>query len=145
MMGEVRVEVKITNVVDEGLVRRGQARPESIRSYRANALVDTGAVRLVLPSFVVEQLGIARVGKQVAEYADGRHDEVDLTEPVYVELMGRRTADEALVLGDEVLIGQTVLEKTDLHVDSLNQRLVPNPAHPDQPITKVKRIWQTTS
>ena len=40
--------------------------------------------------------------------------------------------------GDEVLIGQTVLEKLDLHADCANGRLLPNPAHPDQPMTKVK-------
>jgi hypothetical protein len=38
----------------------------------------------------------------------------------------------------EVLIGQTVLEKLDLLADSANRRLVPNPAHPDQPVSKVK-------
>jgi len=144
-MGEVRVNVKITNAADDSLVRRRLAPPESVRSYQASALVDTGAVRLILPSFVVEQLGLARVGKQVAEYADGRRDEIDITEPVYIEILGRRTADQALVLGDEVLVGQTILETTDLHVDCLSQRLVPNPAHPDQPITKVKRIRQTAS
>jgi hypothetical protein len=36
------------------------------------------------------------------------------------------------------LIGQTVLEKLDLLADCARQRLVPNPAHPDQPVTKVK-------
>jgi hypothetical protein len=46
--------------------------------------------------------------------------------------------EEALVLGDEVLIGQTVLEKPDLFVDCQGQRLVPNPAHPDRPVAKVK-------
>jgi hypothetical protein len=39
-----------------------------------------------------------------------------------------------------VLIGQTVLEKTDLLVDCLHGKLVPNPAHPDQPILKIKGI-----
>ena len=52
--------------------------------------------------------------------------------------MGRETLEEALILGDEVLIGQTVLEKLDLWIDCMNQKLVPNPAHPDQPVTKVK-------
>jgi hypothetical protein len=61
-----------------------------------------------------------------------------VTEPLIVELEGRDTLDEALVLGDEVLIGQTVLEKLDLHVDCQQRRLIPNPAHPDQPVTKVK-------
>ena len=46
--------------------------------------------------------------------------------------------EEALLLGDEVLIGQTVLEKLDLFVDTQGQCLVPNPAHPDHPVTKVK-------
>ena len=58
-MGEVRVKVKLTNSVDEGLVRRGQMKPEEVRTYEADALVDTGAVRCVLPSFVADQLGLA--------------------------------------------------------------------------------------
>jgi hypothetical protein len=55
-----------------------------------------------------------------------------------LEIMGRRTTEEALVLGDELLIGQTALEKLDLLPDCQRQRLVPNPAHPDQPVSKVK-------
>jgi hypothetical protein len=63
---------------------------------------------------------------------------VSVTEPLAIDLEGRDTLEEALVLGDEVLIGQTVLEKLDLFIDCQRQRLVPNPAHPDQPVTKVK-------
>ena len=137
-MGEVRVTVKLTNAADLALVRRNLMQSGAVRSVESNALIDTGAVSLVLPSFVVERLGLSRPFKQVAEYADGRREEVDVTEPVLVELMGRHTAEEALVLGDEVLIGQTVLEKTDLHVDCRERRLLPNPAHPDQPVLKVK-------
>lgn len=61
-----------------------------------------------------------------------------VTEPVLIELIGRHTVEEALVLGDEVIIGQTILEKTDLHVDCRNRRLLPNPAHPDQPVLEIK-------
>ena len=137
-MGEVRTTVKLSNSVDLGLVRRNLMRPHEVRVFEADALVDTGAVALVIPSFVAEQLGLARPMKQVAEYADGRREEVDVTEPVLVDILGRRTYEEALVLGDEVIIGQTVLEKMDLHVDCRGQRLYPNPAHPDQPVLKVK-------
>ncbi len=137
-MGEVRISVKLTNTVDMALVRRNLMPPGEVRSLEANALIDTGAVSLVLPSFVVERLGLARPFKQVAEYADGRREEVDVTEPVLVELMGRHTNEEALVLGDEVILGQTILEKMDLHVDCRERRLLPNPAHPDQPVLKVK-------
>ena len=90
-----------------------------------------------MPTHVVHQLGLAIVENQV-EYADGRQDVVGVTEAIEISINGRRTLDEALVLGDEVIIGQTVLEKLDLLVDCRNRRVVPNPAHPDQPVSKVK-------
>ena len=137
-MGEVRVMVRLSNAADMALVRRNLMRPEEIRAVEADALVDTGAVTFVLPSLVVERLGLARPFKQVAEYADGRREEVDVTESLFVELLGRHTVEEALVLGDEVIVGQTILEKTDLYVDCRQKRLLPNPAHPDQSVLQVK-------
>jgi clan AA aspartic protease len=137
-MGEVRAKALLTNAIDEALARRGQLEPAQVRSYEADAMIDTGAVRCVLPAHVVQKLGVAIRGQRVAEYADGRKETVGVTEPVIFDIYGRDTMEEALVLGDEVLIGQTVLEKLDLQVDCANQKLVPNPAHPDQPVTKVK-------
>ncbi len=137
-MGEVRVKVKLTNAFDESLARRGQLKAEEIRSYEADALVDTGAVSCVVPQNVMEQLGVLPIGNRVAEYADGRKEAVELTEPIKFSIMGRITNESAMVLGDEVLIGQTVLEVLDLMVDCNNRRLIPNPAHPDQPVVKIK-------
>ena len=68
-MGEVRVRVRLTNAVDEALARRGALRPDEVRSYEAEALVDTGAVRTVLPTQVAERLGLGERGRRVAEYA----------------------------------------------------------------------------
>ena len=59
-------------------------------------------------------------------------------EAIVIEIGNRATSDDAVVLGDEVLIGQTILEKLDLHIDCANQAVIPNPAHPDHAITKVK-------
>ena len=137
-MGEVRAKVKLTNSADMAMLRRNLIQSIQLRSVEADALIDTGAVSFVLPSFVVERLGLARPFKQIEEYADGRRDEFDVTEPVLVELMDRHTNEEALVLGDEVIIGQTILEKLDLHVDCHEHRLLPDPSHPDQPVLKVK-------
>ena len=137
-MGEVQSKVKLTNAIDEALERRGQLEAGQVRVYETQALVDTGAVRSVLPVHVVQRLGLAIRGQRVAEYADGRKEAVGVTEPLVIELEGRDTLEEALVLGDEVIIGQTVLEKLDLWVDCVNQRVAPNPAHPDQPVSKVK-------
>ena len=137
-MGEVRARVIITNAVDEALARRGQIDPSVIRRYEADALIDKGAVRSIIPSHVAQQLGVASRGQRVVQYADGRNDTVDVSEAVIIKILDRDTLEEALILGDEVLIGQTVLEKTDVMVDCTGQRVIPNPAHPDQPVTKVK-------
>lgn len=137
-MGEVVVKVKLTNYADELMVRQGLLAKDQVRSLEADAIVDTGAVQLVIPQAIVQQLGLGRFSTQVAQYADGRQEEVDVADGVSVELLGRRTLEEALVLGDEILIGQTVLEKTDLHVDCRGQRLFPNPDHPNQPVMKIR-------
>lgn len=137
-MGEVRVNVKLTNAFDEGLARRGKIEKSEIRTYEADALVDTGAVSSLVPPNVMELLGVLSVGTRVAEYADGRKDTVHLTEPITFNIIGRKTTENAMVLGDEVIIGQTILEVIDMLVDCNNKKLIPNPAHPDQPVVKIK-------
>ena len=59
-MGEVRVTVRLTNRLDEVLVRRGLLTPEEVRTCEVVALVDTGAVRTVLPPDVAARLGLGR-------------------------------------------------------------------------------------
>ena len=137
-MGEVVVKVKLTNYGDQVLVRRGQLAPDQIRTLEADAIVDTGAVQLVLPPAIVATLGLSRLSTQVAQYANGLEEEVDVSEAVEIEILGRRTSEEALILGHEILIGQTVLEKTDLLVDCTRRQLIPNPAHPNQPVMKIR-------
>ncbi|MBX9584089.1 MAG: hypothetical protein K2X87_27635 [Gemmataceae bacterium] len=137
-MGEIRGKVKLMNLLDETRFRHGELTKEDIRTYEADAMVDTGAVRSVIPSHVLQKLGVRTRGTRVAEYADGRKDTVGISEGILFDVLGRDTIEEARVLGDEVLIGQTVLGKLDLLADCANRRLVPNPAHPDQPVSKVK-------
>ena len=138
-MGEIRVKVKLTNATDESLNRMRKLAKRKVRTYEATAVVDTGAVRSVIPPHVLEKLGVGIRGTRVASYADGREDEVGITEGIIFDVLGRDTTEEAFVLGDEVLIGQTVLEKLDLLADSAGQRVIPNPAHPDQPVNKIRR------
>ncbi|XZF62248.1 MAG: retroviral-like aspartic protease family protein [Gloeotrichia echinulata DVL01] len=123
-MGAVRIQVKLTNAIDEALVSRGMLNLDMLRVYETEALVDTGAVRTVLPISIVQQLGLRIRGQQV-------------TEPVIIELAGRETTEATLVTGNIVLIGQTVLETLDLLVDCKNQRLVPNPEHPNYPVMRI--------
>jgi clan AA aspartic protease len=137
-LGEVRVHIALTNTIDEGMVRRGVMQASDIRRYEAEALVDTGAIRLCIPQEAVDKLGLAIVEEIPVLLADGRAAKVGVSEPVTVRLLTRHVVQQALVLGDEVLIGQTVLEETDLFIDPINGRVIPNPEHPDQAILKVK-------
>jgi clan AA aspartic protease len=137
-MGEVRVKTRLTNAGEEFLARRGRLPKSEVRHFEADALVDTGAVSLIVPSFIVQKLGLELVGKKNAELANGNIVTLDVTEPIDVHIEGRTVTLEALMTGNEVLIGQMVLEATDMQVDCMNRRLIPNPAHPDQPVLKLK-------
>jgi predicted aspartyl protease len=81
-MGAVRVKVKLINAIDEALVSREMLNPNMLRVYETEALVDTGAVRTLLPMSVVQQLGLRIRGQQIAQYANGSEESIGLTEPV---------------------------------------------------------------
>ena len=81
-MGQVHVQVILTNAREAVLARLGHLPPQQVHHYTTEALIDTGATRSVLPPFVADQLGLVRLGRTVAQYADGRADEVDTTQPI---------------------------------------------------------------
>src|SRR4051812_48788496 len=90
-MGEIRVKVHLKNSHDESSWRSGQLALDKIRTFEADAMVDTGAVRSVVPADVVEQLGVEIRGHRVAEYADGRKETVGITGPIIFDIQGRDT------------------------------------------------------
>ncbi|MBM2814298.1 MAG: hypothetical protein HW421_1060 [Ignavibacteria bacterium] len=137
-MGEVRTQVKLTNAADFSNSRRGLILNEQVRSIIIDAMVDTGAVRSVIPESIMKSLGIDIYKETTAEYANGSKEKVGITEPMLFEIEDRFTMEEAFVIGDEVLIGQTVLEKMDLLVDCNTQKLIGNPKHPEGPVSKIK-------
>jgi predicted aspartyl protease len=136
-MGQVKIEVTLRNARDVVMARLGHLLPAQIHIYTTQALIDTGATRSVLPPFVAAQLGLIRLSRTEARCANGLLEEVDVTEPFLVNMLGRETSDDAMVLGEDVLLGVTILEKLDLFVECARQRLIPNPAHPDQPVFRV--------
>ncbi|WP_404783918.1 retroviral-like aspartic protease family protein [Altericista sp. CCNU0014] len=136
-MGEVRVKVKLTNAIDEALIRRGLLNPDLLRTCETEALIETGAVRTVLPKAIMAQLGLNIRNQQIAQFANGTEESVGVTEPVLIEIAGRETTEATLVTGKTVLIGQTVLETLDLLVDCKNQRLIPNPEHPNYSVLRI--------
>lgn len=139
-MGEVKVELEVENGVDRELARLGYIKPEGLRSAKVPALVDSGAVMLVLPQDLVEALGLREVGKVIVTYADERKEERPLAGIVTVRV-GNRISSMNCVVGppnSEPLVGQVVLETMDLLVNCVEQKLVPRPESPFLPLLKLK-------
>src|SRR5713226_8336848 len=132
-MGQVHVQVVLTNHREEAMVQLGQLAPERVHRYETEALIDTGAVRSAIPAAVADRLGLFRLRRTDAKYTDGRVEEVDVTEAITVEILGRETEINLMGLGEQLLLGVMVLEGLDLIVDCLRQRLVPYQGTQDQP------------
>jgi clan AA aspartic protease len=136
-MGQVHVRVLLTNYREALLARLGQLDANQVHHYETEALIDTGAVRSAIPAAVADRLGLMRLRRTDAQYADGRVEEVDRTEVFTVEMLGRQTETAAMVLGEHILIGVTVLEELDLMGDCHRNRLVPYQGTPDQPVFRI--------
>lgn len=110
------------------------------QSIDINALVDTGATFMCVTQEMATQLGFdtSEVSTHVVTLADGRQIKVPRIAPIEIFFQNRSYVTEALVLGNEALMGVLPLEAMDLMVDPLNQRLVVNPAHPNFPVALAK-------
>jgi clan AA aspartic protease len=125
--------VTLRNTREEVLAQLGHLAPGQVHTLDTEALVDTGALHLVLPQPLADQLALVGLRSQAVTMADGRDGVYLQTEPVTVELLGRSYALSALVMGATVLLGAMVLEGLDLAVDPARQGLMPNLGTWDQP------------
>jgi predicted aspartyl protease len=138
-VGQLYVPVTLRNAREYVLARHGHLAADQVHTYETEqALIDTGALHVVLPRLVAEQLGLLMMGwTETTRMANGLFYEADVTEGVYVEIMHRQTLVHALVMGDTVLIGALVLEGIDLAVDCKRGQLLPNLGTWDQPVFRV--------
>ena len=127
-MGEVKVRVKLSNLIDIARLAAGEMIEP--RSMEVDAVVDTGAVRSVIPERLARELGLHITQGKPVTLANGRLFPSQRAQGLIIEILGSDTQEEAIVLGDEMLIGQTTLETTDLVVDCANRTVYPNPANP---------------
>ena len=136
-MGQVHVQVILTNYREAVMARLGQLDARQVHRYATEALIDTGAVQSVIPAAVADRLGLIRLRRTDAQYADGRVEEVDLAEVVTIEMLGRHIEITPMVLGEHILLGVMVLAGLDLMVDCHRNRLVPYQGTQDQPVFRV--------
>src|SRR5258708_15268934 len=85
-MGRVVVEARVRNLRDDLGVRHGELREDQVRSIVIpNALVDSGATLLALPTGLIQQLGLAKTATKRGRTASGLTD-INVYEPVRVEI-----------------------------------------------------------
>ena len=96
------------------------------RSAELTALVDTGAFYSILPSTVLDQIGVQRIGETRFVFADGRSDEMDVGF-AFVSLDTGRAAPTIVAFGNDdaqPLLGAYALEGLELMVDPRGERLI---------------------
>ncbi len=120
------------------MAARGHISQSDVRTVKTEGIVDTGAVISTIPRAIFEELGLRSVGTLEAFLANDQPEQVEQSEAVNVEIEGRRTSEDMLVMGSAVLIGQTVLERLDFLVDCPGQRIIPNPAHGNRRMLAVR-------
>ena len=125
-MGTVFAEITLVNAADHVNAAKGQLKEEETRSVTVKAIVDTGAMSLVINEETRQKLGLGIWGKKSALMANGQRANCNETEPVVVQWGDRQTACPAVVIpGAKVtLLGAIPLEGMDLMVDPVNQKLV---------------------
>ena len=126
-MGLIYAKLRVTN-----LFRRN--------SVEIDALVDTGATFLCVPHGVAAALGfdVTETSQQIVTFADGRQGKVPKIAPIEIAFRDRTYVTEAVVLGDEPLLGVLPMEAMDLVADPGRRELVVNPRHPDYPVALAK-------
>lgn len=121
-MGRIIASVTIDNASDVS------------KSLRCNALVDTGASLMVLPSAWKDRLGDLKFGAEIeVETATQEIVRAEVCGPVRIQIEGFRAILNEVAFVDmkpadgeyEPLIGYIVLEQSQAAVDMLGHRLVP--------------------
>jgi predicted aspartyl protease len=130
-VGRVFTEARIENLKDLWEVERGLRTPAQARSVTVtDALVDTGATLLSLPTSLIQRLGLETFTSKQVRSSRGI-SEAALYEAVRLTIGGRSCTMDVLEVPDDVpvLIGQLPLEHLDYVVDLRSRTLIGNPAH----------------
>ena len=126
-MGLIIVQMKLAN----------PKRPD-IAPFKADALVDTGSVYMVIPEHVQVQLQLEEQSKKEVTLADGSRQLIPYVGPVEVRFKNRLAYVGAVVMGDEVLLGAIPMEDMDLVLRPRQRAADVNPQSPNIASAKVK-------
>ena len=130
-MGRVLVEATVENLKDLWEVESGRLADAGVRRVTvAEALVDTGATTLSLPTRLIEQLGLKKRASKRVSTSTG-NSTASLYDAVWLTIQDRECTVDVMEVPNQVpvLIGQVPLELLDFVIDPRRRTLVGNPAH----------------
>ena len=138
-MGAIYANLKLMNADEEGAVRLGLLKEDSVHTLDVKALVDTGADMMTVPDHVTNQLNLPVIEYREFKLADGSAKKLPVVGPVSVEFANRRTICYVVsTLDDEVLLGSIPMEDLDVVLNPRRQTMEINPESPYLPTTRLK-------
>ena len=131
-MGLTYADIIVLNSADEVAFKKGFITEEDVKKVNVQAMVDSGAITLIINDAIAEQLDLEVLDNVDVELADGTHSKRKLVGPVTIHFKNRKAHCSALVIpgATEVLLGVIPLEAMDVIIDPLSQQL---DVHPDRP------------
>ncbi len=102
-----------------------------LEPVEVDALADTGAVHMCIPSHVQIQLKLEEIDKKEVTLADGSQKLVPYVGPIELRYKNRIGFAGALVMGDQALLGAIPMEDMDLVVIPKTREVIINPSSPN--------------
>jgi clan AA aspartic protease len=127
-MGQIHVSIDLINPIDAENARRLMIDPDEVRQITVRALVDTGALLMVINENIQEYLQLPIVDYRRLELANGKCMECPVVGPLMIRCVDEITNCNAVVMpGDsEPLLGAIPLEDMNLVIDVNSLELIPN-------------------
>jgi predicted aspartyl protease len=138
-MGKVVVAARIENLGDVYEVGRERRGRDQVRTVYVNdALVDPDSSILLMPSRLIQQLGLYFRQSRNARTGEG-NGEVRVYNAVRLTIHGRDCITDVIELPEDrpVTIGRVLLHMLDFVIDPDGQRLIGNPEHGGEPMLEL--------
>ena len=124
-MGTVYAEITLKNEIDNADYERGLIKEQDVRSETVTAIVDTGALNLIITEELRQKLGLEIREEKTAHIANCQRIKCHLTDGVEVHWKNRFTIVPAVVIpgAEKILLGAIPLEGMDLMVNPVTQEV----------------------
>jgi len=119
-MGLVNAKIQLRN-----------PRLPKLEPVEIDALANTGAVHMCIPSHIQIQLKLVEIDKKEVTLADGSQKLVPYVGPIELRYRNRIGFAGALVMGDQALLGAIHMEDMDLVVVPKTREVIVNPNSPN--------------